>query len=88
MAIGVPVLGGRGSGAIPWLLDGGKCGQLVNVASPVSIASGMRALLEDDGLRSNLAESGRQKALDEYRLERAAARYEDVLLNAHQEQTC
>jgi glycosyltransferase involved in cell wall biosynthesis len=87
MAIGVPVIAGRQSGAIPWLLNGGKCGLLVDVASPKSIASGMRTLLEDNSMGSALAQSGRQKALDEFRLEGVAALYEDVLARAVQEQT-
>jgi glycosyltransferase involved in cell wall biosynthesis len=86
MAIGVPVLGGRGSGAIPWLLEGGKCGRLVNVASPASIASGMRTMLQDKDLRVALARSGRQKALDEYRLDAVAAQYENLLAKSRREQ--
>jgi glycosyltransferase involved in cell wall biosynthesis len=86
MAIGVPVIAGRRSGAIPWLLDGGKCGLLVDVASPTSIASGMRTLLEDTNRRGVLAQAGRQKAINEFRLEGVAARYEHVLANAVQEQ--
>jgi len=66
---------------------GGKAGLLVDVASPSSIASGMRTLLEDDSLRSILAQSGRQRALDEYQLEEVAARYERVLAKAREEQT-
>jgi len=87
MAMAIPVIGGMKSGAIPSVLAHGKAGLLVDVASPSSIASGMRTLLEDDSLRSILAQSGRQRALDEYRLEAVAARYENVLSKAREEQS-
>jgi glycosyltransferase involved in cell wall biosynthesis len=87
MAMAIPVIGGMKSGGIPWALAYGKAGLLVDVASPVSIASGMRAMLQDKELHNALARAGRQKALDEYRLEGVAALYEKVLANARQEQT-
>jgi glycosyltransferase involved in cell wall biosynthesis len=87
MAMAIPVIGGMNSGGIPWALAYGKAGILVDVESPASIASGMRTLLEDSSLRSLLAQAARQKALDEYRLEGVAARYENVLAKARQEQS-
>lgn len=46
MAMGVPVVGGRDSGAVPWLLDGGRAGVLVDVGSPGSLAEGIGRLLD------------------------------------------
>ena len=86
MAMAIPVIGGVNSGGIPWALAYGKAGVLVNVESPSSIASGMRTILENEGLRSRLAQSARQKAHEEYRLDEVAARYEKVLVNARLEQ--
>jgi glycosyltransferase involved in cell wall biosynthesis len=45
MAKGVPVVGGRGSGNVPFVLDGGKAGRLVDVENPEEIAAVMKALL-------------------------------------------
>jgi glycosyltransferase involved in cell wall biosynthesis len=47
MAMGLPVVGGRGSGGVPWLLDGGRAGVLVDVRSPGSLAEGVLGLVED-----------------------------------------
>ena len=47
MAMGVPVVGGRRSGAVPWLLDQGRAGVLVDVRSPHSLAGGVLGVLED-----------------------------------------
>lgn len=46
MAMGIPVVGGRDSGAVPWLLDGGRAGVLVDVQSPRSLAEGIGRLLD------------------------------------------
>ena len=85
MALGLPVIGGAKSGGIPWALAYGKAGLLVDVTSSASIASGMRTLLKDDSFRGALARSGRQRALDEYRLEAVAEKYETLLLKVSEE---
>lgn len=43
MQAGLPVIGGRHSGAVPWVLDEGRCGLLTDINSPSAIAA---ALLE------------------------------------------
>jgi glycosyltransferase involved in cell wall biosynthesis len=86
MAIGIPVIGGRDSGAVPSVLGWGEAGLLVDIQSPSAIASGMRALLLDERLRQSLAKAGRQRALDQYRLEAVAEQYERVLETARLEQ--
>lgn len=55
MAMGLPVVGGHESGAVPWLLDGGRAGQLVDVRSPASLARGIDRLLEDPALARRIA---------------------------------
>ncbi len=44
MAHGLPVIGGRESGGVPWLLDEGLAGLLVDVKNPVDIARGVSEL--------------------------------------------
>jgi glycosyltransferase involved in cell wall biosynthesis len=61
------------------------CGLLVDVRSPSKIALGMRTLLEDNNLAGVLGHSGRRRALNGYRLEEVAARYEGVLAKEHEE---
>jgi glycosyltransferase involved in cell wall biosynthesis len=48
MTLGVPVIAGRRSGGVPWQLDEGKAGCLVDVASADAIASAMMGLLKSD----------------------------------------
>jgi glycosyltransferase involved in cell wall biosynthesis len=40
-ALGIPVVGGRSSGAVPWLLDGGLAGTLCDVSSPEHMSVAM-----------------------------------------------
>jgi L-malate glycosyltransferase len=39
MALGLPVIGGAGSGGVPWVLDGGGAGFLADVGNPERIAT-------------------------------------------------
>lgn len=49
---GTPVVGGLNSGAVPWVLDFGEAGELVNVLDPASIADGIgRSLRLDESSR-------------------------------------
>lgn len=45
MALGVPVIAGQHSGAVPWLLQHGRCGLLVDVRDAAAIAEGLDAVL-------------------------------------------
>jgi glycosyltransferase involved in cell wall biosynthesis len=82
MAMGLPVIGGRSSGAVPWLLSEGNAGLLVDVTSASSIASGMHKLADDITLRNSLATVGRELACSRYRIGAAVDRYEDILSRA------
>ncbi len=44
MALGIPVIGGIKSGAVPWTLEHGKAGILVDVKSPEKLAEAMLTL--------------------------------------------
>jgi glycosyltransferase involved in cell wall biosynthesis len=87
MAMGIPVIGGRESGGIAWVLGDGEAGLLVDVRSSEAIADGMRTLFQDADLRNALARSGRSRAMREYRLEDVERQYESVLQRALREQT-
>lgn len=86
MAMGLPVIGGKYSGAIPWVLAGGKAGMLVDVTSAKAIARGMEAMVEDAGLRTRLGRAGRKLALTQYHIETTVNRYEAILTRASKEQ--
>jgi glycosyltransferase involved in cell wall biosynthesis len=78
MAQGVPVVAGARSGAVPWVLDGGRAGVLVDVSSPRALADGILGLLASAERREQLAVVGYQRAWDSYRVSAVVDRYLQV----------
>lgn len=78
MALGIPVIGGSGSGAVPFTLENGKAGLLVDVRSPKSVAQAMLRLAQDPKLRSRLGSTGRQLAQQRFHIENVAIAYEEL----------
>ncbi|MFD9631072.1 glycosyltransferase family 4 protein [Streptomyces violascens] len=77
MARGVPVVGGRDSGAVSWLLDRGQAGELVDVRQPEAIARGVVDLAGDPGRCERLARAAWTRAVREFSLGPIVARYEE-----------
>ena len=78
MAKGVPVVGGRKSGAVPWLLAAGKAGVLVDINSPQSLAEGMLRLLSDRKLYAEMAQVAHQRALEHFTIDKVSGRFLQV----------
>lgn len=83
MALGIPVVGGKSSGGVPYVLDNGRAGILVKVTDPDAITSAVLELTSDKTLRTNLARAAWKRAGEEFSLdimvERYLACYETVL---------
>lgn len=58
MSAGVPIVGGYRAGGVPWTLDGGKAGVLVDVSRPEPIASALLELHSNTELANELVEHG------------------------------
>lgn len=86
MAMGLPVIAGKNSGAIPWLLSKGRAGLLVDVTSAAEIADAMQKLITNVEFRQALAQAGRDHAMAEHRIEITVERYEALLARASEEQ--
>jgi glycosyltransferase involved in cell wall biosynthesis len=76
LAAGIPVVAGSRSGAVPWVLDYGRNGLLVDVTSPSALASGMQRVLDQRDLYDQLASSGRAYVQDRFSIERVIDQYE------------
>lgn len=74
----LPVIGGARSGAVPWVLGGGRAGVLVNVEDVASLAGALTALLRQPELRERMAHQGYEYAWENYRQSRVADLYLDV----------
>lgn len=66
MALGVPVVGGFQSGAVPYVLDGGRAGRLVDVNNAGFVARTMRGLLDSPEQLRALALAGWTRAKEEF----------------------
>lgn len=75
MAQHLPVVGGRASGAVPWVLDEGRAGLLVDVTSAASLAGGLLDLLGEPSRRQRLAEAGHGHAWRHFRMDHVLDRY-------------
>jgi glycosyltransferase involved in cell wall biosynthesis len=75
MAKGVPVIGGRDSGGVPWLLDNGTAGALVDINSPEAVAAGMTQLVESPQMYQEFAQRAYQRAVDHFTLDAVAQQY-------------
>ena len=78
MAMGLPVVGGRDSGAIPDLLDHGKCGILVDINDPKDTLKGISLLLSSIDLRKKIGTAARYRARAIFGSQEILNRWESV----------
>jgi glycosyltransferase involved in cell wall biosynthesis len=78
MTLGVPVIGGIASGGVPWVLDNGRAGLLVDVRKPVNIASALQRLYENRNLWEYLASNGQARARSLFTPEAVLPKYEEI----------
>ena len=74
MSLGVPVVGGHESGAVPWVV--GEGGRLVDVSSPQAMARAALALLSDPEALAALGAQARTSTLARFSPDAVAAAYE------------
>ncbi len=76
MALSIPVIGGRDSGAVPWTLGEGEAGILVDATSPDEFAVAMSSLAEKEDARHRLGRKGRLYAEQRFHIRAVADAYE------------
>ena len=74
MSTGLPVVAGRDSGAVPWVVGAG--GELVDVTRPQAMADAMQRLLGDPLARAEHGRRGRERVRDCFSPDAVAAQYE------------
>lgn len=77
-ALGVPVIAGRDSGAVPWVLGNGAYGLLVDVRSADAIARAMQDLGENERKRGQLAAAAQQAVRARFDIVPVTDRYEEI----------
>ncbi len=78
LALGIPVIAGAKSGAVPSTLGNGQAGRLVDVHSQTKLADAMVQLANDPNTRECLSEAGREYALSHYKIEQVVTQYEKI----------
>ncbi|MGB9130166.1 MAG: glycosyltransferase family 4 protein [Thiobacillus sp.] len=68
MSRGIPVIGGESSGGVPWTLDYGRAGRLVDVRSSDAVAQAMLEFAADASLRLGYAERGLALARERFHI--------------------
>jgi len=86
MALGIPVIGGEKSGGVPWTLDEGRAGLLVDIRRPGKLAAAMLRLALDRGERDQMGRSGRDFAIRRFHISKVADAYEAIYDNLCQKQ--
>jgi len=76
MALGLPIVGGRDSGAVPWVVGNG--GLLVDVKNSTEISEALMKIINNDILRENLSNSARQESLQRFSPETITTAYENL----------
>ena len=75
----LPVIGGAHSGAVPWVLGGGKAGLLVDVRDVAALAAAIENVLRRPELRAGLSQAGFAHAWKHFRQSRVT----DLFLAAY-----
>ncbi|WP_338441299.1 glycosyltransferase [Synechococcus elongatus IITB4] len=78
MAAGVPIVA-TDVGACREVLDGGRCGLLVEPSNPAALAAGIQAILTDPQAAQTRAIAARQRALQDFGVAAMAAAYQQEL---------
>ncbi len=75
LCCGLPVIAGQDAGAVPWVLNYGENGILVDVESPQAMFEAMQNLIEDAGLYERLSNTGLDYVRDHFTTEKVAEKY-------------
>lgn len=78
MALKIPTIGGKNSGAVPWVLDYGKAGLLVDVTNPEEVGGAMLRLAKNTEERRLLGQRGRDYAEKNFHIRVVADSYEKI----------
>jgi glycosyltransferase involved in cell wall biosynthesis len=82
MSHGLPIVAGARAGAVPWLLDGGRAGLLVDTRDPSAIAKAVCAQIENPSLATRLGQAAELRVKSKFSpcviAESAAQVFEDA----------
>jgi glycosyltransferase involved in cell wall biosynthesis len=75
-----PVVAGRDSGAVPWVLDNGEAGVLTDVESPQRIAESMLEVTESEKKWAHYSEKGYNHAREQFSLAKTVDKFVSIYI--------
>lgn len=75
MSVGLPVIGGRETDGVPWQLDGGRAGALVDVTNATEIAQAMLHLSRERASWETISKAARDRAHELFAQDKVVDRY-------------
>lgn len=81
MAVGCPVIGGRNSGAVPFVLENGKAGYLCDVTSADKLAEAIMKVLDSPSERSRISKYAKKYCFDNFSSRNIANKYMKLFEN-------
>ncbi|AFZ69513.1 glycosyltransferase family 4 protein [Deinococcus peraridilitoris] len=78
MALGLPVIAGERSGAVPWVTDQGRAALLIDVSNVASLRNAMLNLAHHPAVRQQLSTYGREWARSRFTIEAQLTGYEQL----------
>jgi glycosyltransferase involved in cell wall biosynthesis len=78
MSLGIPVIAGEKAGGVPWTLDGGKAGRLVDVTSAAAVEAALLEFATQPELMAQFGRAGRQLAERRFHIRAVADAYEPI----------
>ena len=85
MALGLPIIGGTKSGAMPWITGNGAAGIMTDVTQPELLCGAIRELLSDPARHASCAREAVSRARGVFSAESVAKQYEAVYRTALRE---
>jgi glycosyltransferase involved in cell wall biosynthesis len=79
MAQGTPTIGGRRSGAVPWVLDEGRAGLLTDIQRPDVLAEAILSILRDPDRWVHYSEGGFRISKQRFSVDVVARQHADLL---------
>ncbi|MGY6648827.1 glycosyltransferase family 4 protein [Wenyingzhuangia sp. IMCC45574] len=78
MAKGMPVVAGKTAGAVPWVLDKGRAGVLVNITNPTLIAKAIDELIDNVSVYNTYSKRGFENVKERFSQSAVCEKYIEV----------
>lgn len=83
MILGIPIVAGKESGGVPWQLDYGKAGLLVDINNPEEVHKGLIYLLKDSKIREKIGKNAKERASSMFDINKIIKKWDETYSNVY-----